>query len=72
MKKLILKSKLTNLLKPLIILMIFSSCTQPTDNEKKAGEFEIQTKYSKTRSCNRRNSLSEWRIPSNSSISLKR
>ena len=52
MKKLILKSKLTNLLKPLIILMIFSSCTQPTDNEKKAGEFEIQTKYSKIRSCN--------------------
>jgi hypothetical protein len=52
MKMLILKSKLINLLKLLIILMIFFGCTNPTDNEKKAGEFEIQTKYSKIRSCN--------------------
>ena len=52
MKKLILKSKLTNLLKLLIILMIFFGCTNPTDSEKKSGEFEIQSKYSKIRSCN--------------------
>jgi hypothetical protein len=52
MKILILKSKLTNLIRLLIILIIFFGCTQPTDNENKAGEFEIQTKYSKIRSCN--------------------
>jgi len=48
----ILKSNLTSLLKLIIILKIFYGCTNPTDNEKKAGEFEIQTKYSKIRSCN--------------------
>jgi len=52
MKMLSLKSKLANLLMPLIILMIFFGCTNPTDIDKKAGEFEIQTKYSKLRSCN--------------------
>jgi hypothetical protein len=52
MKMLILKSRLTNLLKLLIILIIFFGCTNPTGNEKKAGEFEIQAKYPKIRSCN--------------------
>jgi hypothetical protein len=51
MKMLILKSKLTNLLKILIILMIVFGCTNPIDNEKKAGDFKIQTKYPKIRSC---------------------
>jgi hypothetical protein len=34
------------------MLMVIFGCTNPTDIEKKSGEFEIQTQYSKIRSCN--------------------